>query len=403
MEEKELKEKFKKSVFEQDSAWEEFFRDKPCPKDDDEERQQMIEFTFWYNNVRKQTDAGKTPAEMGQRILEYGEDNYEDYENQLASEEVTGFIENGKFAEAIKECDYLLKFEPENFEVLLLKSEALQGLGKPKKAKLVLEKCIELDKENPVVRFYLAGNLIMEKKFNQALSEIEKALEKDEKNFDYLTMKAQILFLLKDPGYKAILKEIESIDKKRLQAFIDNHWISLDASVELEVGKALENANKYLFEKNIEKAAEELQKLKGLPLSSQTQWIVKGMEIENCFVKKEIKKAKELTKLLIEDFPDNPHAYYYMSEIEFFEGKTSAALETIEKGIAIAKEKNLNHFDYFFQKAKILKILGDNSFVEWEEKAKKVQEQNLRNLKKEFNALGLKHKEKDGFIKLRKQ
>jgi hypothetical protein len=55
-----------------DSAWAEYFKDKPEPKDDDEDKKQQEEFHYWYNYVRKQSDSGKTPAEMYKEI--YGEE-----------------------------------------------------------------------------------------------------------------------------------------------------------------------------------------------------------------------------------------------------------------------------------------------------------------------------------------
>ena len=45
-------------------AFEEFFKYKPKPKNEKESKKQMDEFMYWYNNVRKQSDTGKTPAEM---------------------------------------------------------------------------------------------------------------------------------------------------------------------------------------------------------------------------------------------------------------------------------------------------------------------------------------------------
>lgn len=53
-------------------AWNEFFKDKPEPKNDDEDRKQQEEFHNWYNHVRKQSDTGKTPAEMYKEI--YGKE-----------------------------------------------------------------------------------------------------------------------------------------------------------------------------------------------------------------------------------------------------------------------------------------------------------------------------------------
>ena len=43
-------------------AFDEFFKDKP--KDEAEYKKRLHEFFHWYNNVRKQSDTGKTPAEM---------------------------------------------------------------------------------------------------------------------------------------------------------------------------------------------------------------------------------------------------------------------------------------------------------------------------------------------------
>lgn len=53
-------------------AWEEFFGGKLKPKNDEEEKKQLEEFNHWYNNVRKQSDTGKTPAEMYKEI--YGKE-----------------------------------------------------------------------------------------------------------------------------------------------------------------------------------------------------------------------------------------------------------------------------------------------------------------------------------------
>jgi len=69
---------FKKEVQEFDSAWEEFFKDKPKPRSDAEDRRQLEEFHHWYNTVRKQSDTGKTPVEMGSRIRVFHWDDAEE-------------------------------------------------------------------------------------------------------------------------------------------------------------------------------------------------------------------------------------------------------------------------------------------------------------------------------------
>jgi len=61
-----------KGMKEFEMAWHEYFKNKPEPKNDEEERKEQEEFHHWYNYVRKQSDTGKTPAEMYKEI--YGKD-----------------------------------------------------------------------------------------------------------------------------------------------------------------------------------------------------------------------------------------------------------------------------------------------------------------------------------------
>ncbi|PIZ82538.1 hypothetical protein COX97_04335, partial [Candidatus Pacearchaeota archaeon CG_4_10_14_0_2_um_filter_05_32_18] len=51
-----------KGMKEFEMAWQNFLKDKPEPKNDEEERKEQEEFHHWYNYVRKQSDTGKTPA-----------------------------------------------------------------------------------------------------------------------------------------------------------------------------------------------------------------------------------------------------------------------------------------------------------------------------------------------------
>jgi len=72
MEKEEVKKEGLRSMNEFELAWNEFFKDKPEPKNDDEERKEQEEFHHWYNYIRKQSDTGKTPAEMYKE--DYGEE-----------------------------------------------------------------------------------------------------------------------------------------------------------------------------------------------------------------------------------------------------------------------------------------------------------------------------------------
>ena len=74
-----VKREFERSVKEFDLAWREFFKDKPKPRTEKEDLKRQTEFADWYNNIRKQSDTGKTPAEMGERIIEFGVDEEPEY------------------------------------------------------------------------------------------------------------------------------------------------------------------------------------------------------------------------------------------------------------------------------------------------------------------------------------
>ena len=52
-------------------AFEEYFSKQSKPKNDKEQEKQFEDFQHWYNNIRKQTDTGKTPAQMYEEA--YGE------------------------------------------------------------------------------------------------------------------------------------------------------------------------------------------------------------------------------------------------------------------------------------------------------------------------------------------
>ena len=82
---KEQLKEVKTSMKEFELAWKEFFKDKSKPQTDEEDRKQQEEFHHWYNNVRKQGDTGKTPVEMGQRIMNFEWD--EDYSEDIDFEE----------------------------------------------------------------------------------------------------------------------------------------------------------------------------------------------------------------------------------------------------------------------------------------------------------------------------
>jgi hypothetical protein len=72
VEKKKQVENAKKAMNEFERAWQEYFENKPEPKNDEEERKEQENFIHWYNYARKQSDTGKTPSEMYKEV--YGEE-----------------------------------------------------------------------------------------------------------------------------------------------------------------------------------------------------------------------------------------------------------------------------------------------------------------------------------------
>jgi hypothetical protein len=68
MKDEEIKKEAYRAFKESELAWQEFFKNKPEPTNDEEEKKEQEEYCYWYNYVRKQSDTGKTPAEMYKEI-----------------------------------------------------------------------------------------------------------------------------------------------------------------------------------------------------------------------------------------------------------------------------------------------------------------------------------------------
>lgn len=376
MDNKQTKSEAKRSFDEFELAWSEFYRRRPRPKNDDEEKQEGIEFAFWYNNVRKQTDTGKTPAEMGQRILEYGETSEkaeQDYYTQQEPAEILELSDNREYEKALKRCDRLLMEMPENFDAMLLKAETQIMARKMTAAKNTLDKCEKIDPENPAVHFHRAEIFIIKKDHASAVREIDKAIEKEPRNFDYLMLKAQALSFMNDPSYKGVLKELETIDRKRLENFMDNHWIETNRNTAKETEKTLGEARDLLWSRDPAAFLEKAKDIQHMPLGREFREMLKGLEVEKCFERENIPEAKKLAEELLEENPMNPHAHYYKANIQLHEGRPSEALETIDECIRVAEKRRIPHFDYYSYKARILKVLGKD-YAEWEQKAQGLME-----------------------------
>ena len=176
-----------KSAEEFDLAWNEFFKDKAMPKNDNQEKKQMEEFIHWYNYVRKQSDTGKTPDEMFKEI--YGKESKgnfkedsrimnfewdEDYkEPDDLLRESDYLINKNKFHEALTKVNEFLEIVSDE-EGILLKAEILNNLNRFDEAENCLKK-IKNQNYKAYASFYRSqrymyeGNIIRASKYMLAI------------------------------------------------------------------------------------------------------------------------------------------------------------------------------------------------------------------------------------------
>jgi len=191
-----------------DMAWKEFFRDKNKPENDDEEKKQMEEFIHWYNNIRKQSDTGKTPAQMYKEI--YGIEskdeirimNFEWDENY--DEELLVFIEE------LKEYDnkegYKLDYKAVKKK---LKSTTDNILKKGVKALDLLHELLE-NEETWSCLFAL--EIIKEIKSEKSIPYLIEFIKKNEDG-DYFEECSDAMWALVDIGGPAVEEIILVIEK----------------------------------------------------------------------------------------------------------------------------------------------------------------------------------------------
>jgi hypothetical protein len=163
------------AIREFDMAWNEYFKSKPNPRNNEEERKELEEFHHWYNFVRKQSDTRKTPVEMYKEI--YGKEppgsptevsrimNFEwdeDYNEELIGLicELQGYdTEEGcrlEYDEVKKKLEYAIKeLIGKNEKALDLLHKLLEGGGTWSClfALEILQKIKNPKSINPIVKF----------------------------------------------------------------------------------------------------------------------------------------------------------------------------------------------------------------------------------------------------------
>ncbi|MEK6830684.1 MAG: hypothetical protein AABX77_01520 [Nanoarchaeota archaeon] len=370
-------------------AWKEFFKKKPKPKNDQQDKKQLEDFINWYNNIRKQSDTGKTPAEMYKEI--YGEEpkspikdktrmlNFEwdeDYKepHQLLYEADQLCIDGG-YQKALNNVEQVLEIIPDDEEALLLKSQILPYLNRAQEAEKILNNIAEKLGKSAYWYFYRAGLSFWHGNIAHAVESIKEAMEKEPNNFDVVASAAQYLYLDKDEAYKDYLQRAKEIDAKRVKNFESKYWISQEELIKGPfVVSALNTINELLEKDKTDYARKNISFLikyeKDLPKDLID--MILGLEIESYFVDKDLKIIKEKIDSLIDRNKNNQHAYFYKAQLLFEKGDLSSALEEIDRCLEIAEMK-IPHPDFYLLKSMILKKQDDDSYLYYENKAKELR------------------------------
>ncbi len=383
-------------------AWKEFFKNKPKPKTDEEDRKQQEEFIHWYNYERKQKDTGKTPAEIYReaygkepnknskeqsRMFDFAwDENYKEPDELL--QEADKLIHKSKYKEALKNVNEVLEIISDDEEALLMKAEILNNLEKFEEAENILK---IVDKEGDLkayASFYRAERYFFEANFAKALEHMGDAYRQEPGNFDFVIGLANYFYLNRDEDYNKYLEKAKIIDKKRAERFLKKFWIE---PKEIMKGSftviALENIDKLMGENKIEEAEKNLQFLlkneKYLP--KDIIKVFRGLQIECLLIRKGFDESLIKIEELINIDKNNPHSCFYKAQYFYDNSKLDEALNEINKCLEIA-ERKLPHPDFYFLKSLILKKQDNDEYIYYENKAKELMkgQKVLREAFKEF-------------------
>ncbi|MFH1365475.1 MAG: hypothetical protein ABIH28_02750 [archaeon] len=374
-----------------DLAWNEFFKKKKRPKKDEEDRKQQEEFMHWYNYVRKQTDTGKTPAEMFEeiyrkepgskpkepsRIMNFEwDENYKELDEMFY--EADQSIIKGKYKEALKLADKILEIIPDAEEALLLKTIILPPLGRTSEAEEILKFVNKKYGKTADWNFHRAQLYFWNGSLSKAMGFMKQALEKNPDNFDALIGYANYLDLAREESFKEYLEKAEKLDKERAKRFKKKYWITQKEYIQKGMFTgALDNIVNLLEEQKEAEARQDIGLLlkysNELPKDILTMLL--GLEIEGYMVAEEYETASQKIEALLKINTKNSHAYFYMSQLLFIQKKLEDALTEIDKCLENAENSDvpIPHPDFYFLKSMILKKLDNDEYIYYENKAKEL-------------------------------
>ncbi|MBI2047148.1 hypothetical protein HYT26_03230 [Candidatus Pacearchaeota archaeon] len=136
------------------------------------------------------------------------------------------FLKNeiGDSKGAIKECNKILKIEPENRDAMLIKAGALSELGRVEEFVELVNKIIKKWPEHWEAYYLLSMFCFMMKEDDKALELMHHSIKLDE-NFNNVMSYAHILYLTGNQDYMKYVDNAKKMDKERAENFLKNIWI----------------------------------------------------------------------------------------------------------------------------------------------------------------------------------
>lgn len=125
---------------------------------------------------------------------------------------------------AIKECDKILRIEPENRDAMLIKAGALKELGKVEEFVELANEIIKKWPEHWEAYYLLSIFCFMMNEDDKALELMEHSMKLDE-NFNNVMSYAHIHYLTGSQDYMKYVDKAKKIDKERAKSFMKNIWI----------------------------------------------------------------------------------------------------------------------------------------------------------------------------------
>ena len=382
------KTKERPAIREFDMAWKEYFKNKPRPRSKNEEKKQLEDFTDWYNNVRKQSDTGKTPAQMYEEI--YGkipqknsvgksrklkfewDENYKEPDELLR--EADYLINKEKYEKALKCVESVLEIVSDD-EIFLMKAEILNDLGRYEEAEQILNKLDKNEDTKAYASFYRSQRYMYGGNFIKAAKFMKEAYEQEPHNFDFVIGVANYLFLENDKYYSEYVEKARKIDKKRTENFLKKFWFKpKELMKEPFVLAVLDCVDRLISENNPHEAEKNLSFLLnyGHYLEKEVIKMIRGLQIECLIMLKNFGEAVIKVEELVKIDKQNPHAYFYKAQILYEFSNFENALKEIDACLKIA-EKTIPHPDFYLLKSMILKKQDNDEYTYYENKARELE------------------------------